>query len=715
MFAMSPLSRLLSFLLLFLCFSCKIQENDKQQTLTSDLFAPLKSLEVGSASEPKGVEFISTDNQSWTLRGRLAKKSGTIVLKPHGKHWDISAFTYLRIDVTNNGPGLVWIQGRLDNKGAQSFAHSSASAAFIMPGERVTLGFPYSRSWEENDAPSIYDELSGKPNGHRTHWKKFDPKLVTACRLKITSSANEITLDNIEINLAQRYGMEANSERVELPYLNRFGQVRTDNWPGKLHDEAELKQRSAAEEVVAAKDSGPKSFNRYGGWASGPKLDATGFFRVAKHNGKWWIIDPEGRLFFSQGLNTVGYFASTPLAKREELFEWLPKKEAPMFAAMMLMKGKHKHVSFLRGNLHRTFGGDWHERGHARIHQRLRRWGINTLGGWSDSGLINSDGKGGLRTPYTEVLHVWRDDWLRLTEDTPDPYAKDFSKRVNTGLKELNVARSNDPWCMGVFVDNETDWPRNLVEDVFAAPATQPAKAVFIEWLKAKYKTIETLNQAWKTKTPSWQALAEPQELPGNPARKKDFEKLYGLLADRYYRICRDEMRRVLPNHLYLGSRVHTCPPIVARAAGRYVDVYSMNSYVELAGAGTLPKDIDKPVLIAEYHFAAPDRGVPGVGLSPVGDQLARSRSFSAFVTAGLLNRQVVGTHWFTYADQSATGRPYENYQVGFVDVTDTPYPILTKASRDLAERMYELRAGDSTDLLGALELLWNGGETRRE
>ncbi len=200
----------------------------------------------------------------------------------------------------------------------------------------------------------------------------------------------------------------------------------------------------------------------------------------------------------------------------------------------------------------------------------------------------------------------------------------------------------------------------------------------------------------------------EPQEIQKNAARNADFKQLYGLLADRYYRICRDEMRRVMPGHLYLGSRVHTCPTVVAQAAARYVDVYSMNSYVALAGTGTLPRDADKPVMIAEYHFAAPDRGVPGVGLSPVGDQLQRSRAFAAFVVAGLQHPQVVGTHWFTYADQSAAGRPYENYQIGFVDVTDTPYPAITKMSRNIGNRMYEMRASDSSDLLPALQELWS-------
>jgi hypothetical protein len=111
--------------------------------------------------------------------------------------------------------------------------------------------------------------------------------------------------------------------------------------------------------------------------------------------------------------------------------------------------------------------------------------------------------------------------------------------------------------------------------------------------------------------------------------------------------------------------------------------------------------------MISEYHFAAPDRGVPGVGLSPVGDQHQRSRSFAAYVTGALQHPNVVGVHWFTYADQSAAGRPYENYQIGFVDVTDTPYPIITSMARRIADQMYEIRSMQSGNLLNTLEQIF--------
>ena len=54
-----------------------------------------------------------------------------------------------------------------------------------------------------------------------------------------------------------------------------------------------------------------------------------------------------------------------------------------------------------------------------------------------------------------------------------------------------------------------------------------------------------------------------------------------------------------------------------------------------------------------------------------------------------------MGTHWFQWKDEPTTGRVYdeENYQIGFVDVADTPYPETIDASREIGRRLYEVRS----------------------
>jgi hypothetical protein len=57
-----------------------------------------------------------------------------------------------------------------------------------------------------------------------------------------------------------------------------------------------------------------------------------------------------------------------------------------------------------------------------------------------------------------------------------------------------------------------------------------------------------------------------------------------------------------------------------------------------------------------------------------------------------------VGCHWFQYVDQALTGRfDGENYNIGFVTVTDTPYPEMVEAAREVNVTVYrELGQGEN-------------------
>jgi len=101
-----------------------------------------------------------------------------------------------------------------------------------------------------------------------------------------------------------------------------------------------------------------------------------------------------------------------------------------------------------------------------------------------------------------------------------------------------------------------------------------------------------------------------------------------------------------------------------------------------------------------------------------VGDQLQRGRAYAAYVLDAVLQPNIVGTHWFAYTDQSAAarptvGKPGENYQIGFVDVTDTVYPEIARSSRQLAEVMYSLAETDSMELLPLLQRTWSDKKSK--
>ena len=79
------------------------------------------------------------------------------------------------------------------------------------------------------------------------------------------------------------------------------------------------------------------------------------------------------------------------------------------------------------------------------------------------------------------------------------------------------------------------------------------------------------------------------------------------------------------------------------------------------------------------------------------GNLLWQSGPFAPCVNACLDHPRFVGAHWFQWLDQPLTGRSDgENYQIGFVTVTDTPYPELVEAARDVAGAMYRRRSASA-------------------
>jgi len=672
-------------------------------TKVGDLLKPHVALDDFEVTAPATLKRSAAGTGRFDLSGALEDKACTIVLRPRAGVWDISQYSYFRVDITNRGQGIVWIRGRLDNDGALDWKDSSSSMAYLLPGERATLGFPYQRPESADDSPAIYHPLGGRPTGFRYHWLPFKPEAVVACRLHIRSTSDTLKLEDVQVSLAQPFGAKANTRLLELPYLDQFGQVRQLDWPGKLRSEADLAARNKKEIRQTRNDPGPASFNRYGGWNAGPQLRATGFFRTEKYKGRWWFVDPEGRLFFSHGANSVGFDQRTGVKDREALFAWLPS-ETEMGEAMR--KG---NVHFMIANLHRTFGPDWKSQAYDRVHRRLRLLGMNTVGAWSDPELYQN-----AKTPYTPILHVWRGQ-NPLGKNVPDPFSAEFEKRVEDGLRGLVGPAGSDPWCLGVFIDNELGWYEEFVHNALAGKPDMPARKAVFAFLQEKYDVIEKLNAAWQTQYKSWETLdAFPKESDGF---EQDHKELKRLIASRYYKVCHDLMRKVLPNQLYLGSRIHKASPEIMEEAARYADVVSVNRYMPLP-ATQLPANVDKPALIAEFHFGAPDRGVPGVGLTFVGDQLQRSRAYAAYVLDAVLQPNIVGTHWFAYTDQSAAarptvGKPGENYQIGFVDVTDTVYPEIARSSRQLAEVMYSLAETDSMELLPLLQRTWSDKKSK--
>ena len=494
-----------------------------------------------------------------------------------------------------------------------------------------------------------------------------------------------------------------------IPFIDQFGQFIHSDWPGKTHSLEELFANRQTEGKQLAENPEPNDWDKFGGYKAGPKLEATGFFRVEKYQGKWWLVDPEGYLFWSHGIDCVKMENSTPITDRESYFTNLPDTNSPFGKfygtgtwaphGYYQRHSPYRTYDFSKANLLRKYGKNWQQISSDITHKRLRSWGLNTIANWSNEAVYSLR-----RTPYVATISY---DAKKIEASSGywskfyDVFDAGFRQSLRLRLGREKGKSADDPWCVGFFVDNELSWgdETSLGLAVLASPAEQQAKKVFVDDLKAKYQTIEKLNAVWATSFAGWDELLQSKQAPSNKeewAKKKAYQDLaafYEKTAQTYFATVREEVKRVAPNQLYLGCRFAWGNDLATRAATKFCDVVSFNSYDYGVENLRLPEGIDKPVIIGEFHFGALDRGMFHPGLKRAADQQDRADKYTEYVRGALRNPCIVGTHWFQYQDQPTTGRgDGENYQIGFVDIADTPYSETIAASQNIGRTLYEYR-----------------------
>jgi hypothetical protein len=248
-----------------------------------------------------------------------------------------------------------------------------------------------------------------------------------------------------------------------------------------------------------------------------------------------------------------------------------------------------------------------------------------------------------------------------------------------------------------------------LALSVLSLGSASPAKLAFVGALKARYGKIDKLNAAWNARLASWDELSnKPYQFENEftPATRRDLGDFVSQFAERYFRTVRDTLKKYDPNHLYLGARfawlvredfAWTTPEVEAVAA-RYCDVISFNVYLpRLDARWDFLKRLDKPAIIGEFNFGAPDRGMFYPGVLAAGNQAERARMYQEYVRSVAENPAFVGCHWFQYIDEPTTGRDDgENINTGFVTVTDTVYLEMVAAAKKVNSEVYRIRSRKS-------------------
>lgn len=385
------------------------------------------------------------------------------------------------------------------------------------------------------------------------------------------------------------------------------------------------------------------------------RLAATGFFRTEKIKGRWSVIDPEGHPFIVSAINS---FRQGKTLNNERAF-------TRRFETVE----KWMSVSI----------------------EKFQQLGFNTAGSWSETGAIVQHNKTAIHPfAYTTQLGLLA-GYVRVAVKKKTTRKnlpvlsfildEDFAEYCDLQAKQLEAGK-NDPNLLGHFSDNELAFMQTEFNDILSTEDKSDACYQAAEqWMKAKGVDATTITKDQK-------------------------EAFIGRLAGVYYKIVAKAIKKYDPNHLYIGSRLHSSAknnPHLFASANAYVDIISINYYgfwqPKQQHIADWSSWSDKPFFITEYYTKAEDAGMTnqsGAGWL-VKTQSDRGIHYQNFCLELLQAKNCVGWHWFRYQDNDpsdTTADPSNSdSNKGIVNTLYEVYEKLADKMKQLNDNKYLLTA----------------------
>ncbi len=289
-----------------------------------------------------------------------------------------------------------------------------------------------------------------------------------------------------------------------------------------------------------------------------------------------------------------------------------------------------------------------------KMSERLKAWGFNTVANWSDPALFDNPA-----LPFVTNVRVGRSS--KSWQAFPDVYSDEYIRSAEEDARAQCTRFREERNLIGYFIGNEPRWPqRNLVERILGDPEPSATQAFARNF-------------------------------------KGDREALLETLSRRYFKTVVDAIRKADPNHLVLGIRWAGSAPDPVLRANDVFDVFSINIYrfePPREQMDRLAKLLDRLIIIGEFHHGAAERGY-APALVMVKDQTERGVAYQYYLERAAAHPSIAGAHYFQTVDQPVTGRfDGENYNIGFVNQQDLPYPEMVSFAKAAHQRMYRVHAG---------------------
>lgn len=405
------------------------------------------------------------------------------------------------------------------------------------------------------------------------------------------------------------------------------------------------------------------SFDKYGGW-EGLKGEKKGCFHTQQINGRWWIITPEGNVFFLKGMYCVR-FGGLPESGTE--------------------KRAYKEACI------RKYGNEikWSEAARSR----LEKWGFNTIGDWSSESAYKG----------TKFVYITGIDLPLKAENVipkgsygyfPDVFSQEFINSAKEAMESKFNAQPyliDDPWLLGYFLADEPSWygskgrRGSLTDDFISLDATKPGKVAWTNFVKNKYSSIEELNNKWETSYQNFNELLTVNKVKDAPGPTEDKLDFLRVVAEKFAMVLHDELRKIDKNHMILGTRPTRIYPEVVEGTGKYTDIFSMG-WGDLYQGYSINPDFSriinqvhgyakKPIILG-IMISAQDAGLPYGALRTQKD---RGISYWRYLAEAAAHPAIVGLQWFQYFDPPKKCYDKQASNWGLVNEQDEPYEEAVK------------------------------------
>ncbi|MCL4692948.1 MAG: hypothetical protein KJ060_10625 [Candidatus Hydrogenedentes bacterium] len=425
----------------------------------------------------------------------------------------------------------------------------------------------------------------------------------------------------------------------------------------------------------------PLEVDRFRGWANAPESlisqNPDGYFRVAKVDGTWWFITPDGSPFVSKGVTDVNWLGAT------------------------LSPGPFHDILARKYLSEDTWA--------AAQDQRVSDWGFNTIGPWSSRSMAD-------RLPHSIVIldsaqHAPRPPGAIVT----DFWSPTFREHAENVAQQRAAPHTNDKNLIGYFLDNELTWgpdhwltDKTLLQLYLEYPGEAPGRQEALQFVRRSADSIDAFNQTWGTNLSQWDEMAglSSEHFHPRSEESRTVSTAFCVYAfNRYATVAIGALRAVDPNHLILGCRFHTYPgDALIKAAAEHFDVISMAFYEARPPVKELDaicEQVDKPFLIEEWTFKSGDSGIvnpDGIYAPVVPTRYARSLSYGAYVETFMRRPYAVGYHWYKWMDNPVIPEePLSGDNCGLVNQDDEPYDHFVDFVREvnLSVERWHAEGGD--------------------